>query len=95
MNTATDPAPNAPLTVTDCARTCGEDWAAQTRSSKPWTGTIMDADIDWTKEQLGRRMTSEEMSEFEAAFVAQYNAKVGAVEEVAAPARRINWRGQR
>ena len=68
---------------------------AQTRSSKPWTGTITDADIDWTEEQLGRRMTSEEMTEFERAFVAQYNQKVGAVVEPAAPARRINWRGQR
>ena len=87
--------PTMPLTVTDCARTCGEDWAAQTSSNKPWTGTIMDADIDWTEEQIGRRMTSEEMATFETAFRAQYNAKVGAVEESAAPARRINWRGAR
>lgn len=70
---------SAVLTVTECARICGEDWAAQARSNKPWTGCIPSSDIDWTDEHLGRSMTSDEMQEFEAAFAAQYNHKVAAV----------------
>lgn len=89
MNTATDPAPNAPLTVIDCARTCGEDWAAITHDSAPWTSPVPDADLDWTEEQLGRRLSAEETADFAAAFRAQYNAKVGAVEV------RLNWHGRR